>query len=294
MNGTMKPMAPSPRGRPPLVLAVASCVAQLTACAFWELDATWSDATDAGPQAEGGGVSAEGGAADAHDGGPASYPELVLADRPLGYWKLDETTGTIAHDSSGNGHDGVVDGAVSWNAPRAVSGSAATFSGGTMTIANGGAPFDFIDRRPFTIEAWATPSVIDFVYRRIVSMERPGPPRDGYNVFVVADNAPSTVAFELLSNDRNVVVGTAVSTGTTVHVVAVYDGSSAVLYANGVLVGSKQDDAAVVHAHPGRMMWGASIVGGPANFVGVLDELAVYDHALDAGRVASHFEAGRR
>lgn len=42
----------------------------------------------------------------------SSYAEIILADRPLGYWKLDETAGAIARDSSGKGHDGKIQGGV--------------------------------------------------------------------------------------------------------------------------------------------------------------------------------------
>jgi hypothetical protein len=31
------------------------------------------------------------------------YGDVVLADKPLGYWQFAETAGTVARDSSGNG-----------------------------------------------------------------------------------------------------------------------------------------------------------------------------------------------
>lgn len=39
-------------------------------------------------------------------------PGAILAAGPRGYWKLDEGAGTVAHDSSGFGHDGVYHGSV--------------------------------------------------------------------------------------------------------------------------------------------------------------------------------------
>ena len=39
----------------------------------------------------------------------------------LGWWKLDDGTGTIAIDSSGNGHDGTFVGDPEWVTARAVS-----------------------------------------------------------------------------------------------------------------------------------------------------------------------------
>lgn len=34
------------------------------------------------------------------------YDRAVLLDKPVGYWKLNETSGTTVNDSSGNGHSG--------------------------------------------------------------------------------------------------------------------------------------------------------------------------------------------
>ena len=50
-------------------------------------------------------------AADGARPAGADYSAAVLADQPYLYWRLDETTGTIAHDVSGNNRDGTFDGA---------------------------------------------------------------------------------------------------------------------------------------------------------------------------------------
>jgi hypothetical protein len=45
-------------------------------------------------------------------GGPgdSALTIAILAENPLGYWKLDETSGSTADDYSGNGHDGTYSG----------------------------------------------------------------------------------------------------------------------------------------------------------------------------------------
>jgi len=48
----------------------------------------------------------EGGADSSTDAPSSVYRATVLADTPLAYWRLGETTGTVAHDETGNGHDG--------------------------------------------------------------------------------------------------------------------------------------------------------------------------------------------
>ena len=69
--------------------------------------------------------------ADASADSPADAPSsvyraAVLADSPLAYWRLGETSGTVAHDETGNGHDGTYVGGVTLGQPGALTGDANT------------------------------------------------------------------------------------------------------------------------------------------------------------------------
>ena len=64
--------------------------------------------------------------------GPAKATEGDLTTDLVGWWKLDETSGTVAADSSGNGRAGTVTGGASWNA-----GDGFTFTGGAASAGNG-------------------------------------------------------------------------------------------------------------------------------------------------------------
>ena len=44
------------------------------------------------------------------DARPIDHPPVDLRANLLGHWKLDETSGTMAADSSGNGHTGQLEG----------------------------------------------------------------------------------------------------------------------------------------------------------------------------------------
>src|SRR5687767_7829365 len=64
-------------------------------------------------------------------GASANYSSEVLADSPLGYWRLGESAGPLASDSSGNGLNGTYSGP-GLGAPGAIDGdsdTAATFDG---------------------------------------------------------------------------------------------------------------------------------------------------------------------
>jgi len=50
------------------------------------------------------------------------------ASKPIAWWKFDEGSGTMAYDSSGNGHDGTVLGTPEWGPGAEDFGGALNFS----------------------------------------------------------------------------------------------------------------------------------------------------------------------
>ena len=61
----------------------------------------------------------------------ATPATAATSDGLVGWWKLDETSGTVAADSSGHGRDGTVSGAATWDG-----GDGFTFSGGASSAGN--------------------------------------------------------------------------------------------------------------------------------------------------------------
>jgi len=71
--------------------------------------------------------------------------DAVLADTPIAYWRLDESAGMIARDSSGHGNDGTYIGGVHPGTAGAIANdpdTAATFDGATGYM-DGGNRFAF-------------------------------------------------------------------------------------------------------------------------------------------------------
>jgi hypothetical protein len=68
--------------------------------------------------------------------GGTAYRQAVLTNSPLVYWRVDESSGTIAADSSGNGNAGAYTGAYVLGEPGAIAGSTDTavrFTAGQLT-----------------------------------------------------------------------------------------------------------------------------------------------------------------
>jgi hypothetical protein len=227
----------------------------------------------AGAAAGAGGV---GGAAD-------SYAATVLADSPLGYWRLDDTS-LMALDSSGNGHHGSYQGGLLQEQPGVLAGNAAaTFADNNDHIEIPG-PFGFTGTTPFSVEAWFVGSAPQ---GQIVSkMSYDGMAYSGW--FLSTAVPPTSVRF-----NRLVASGSGIDGGTIVpdqwhHVVAVFDGTTALLYLDGVKVNDITQSGDLAAVTPSVRIGDGDTWG---NFQGTIDEVAIYDQALSASRIAAHYAA---
>ena len=94
-------------------------------------------------------------------GGRAADPSLV------GWWTLDESSGTIAHDASGKGNDGTLHGGPTWVAGR-IDG-ALLFDGQDDYVEVGGVGISGIGRR--TVTGWARAGTVARLARRRIPHE---------------------------------------------------------------------------------------------------------------------------
>jgi hypothetical protein len=264
-------------------------------------------ATYSGGSAEGGAPADEGApdstpqadaamSDDSGDGGdaalplppsPDAYATSVLADQPIVYLRLDDTASPL-HDASGHGVVATATN-VLFGAPGAVAGNAAIHVDGTSSVIDLGSVGDFTGTAPFSLEVWAAIELTDSTYRMLFVKDfADNAGREEYGVYVHTGQ----LVFERYVDNGATATGVDLSTlGTPsfIHAVAVYDGSSISLYAQGAEVGRIAD------ARPQPPKASTLFVGtgspGYNTVKGTLDEVAIYDHALTAPRVAAHFAA---
>ncbi|MGA2837334.1 MAG: hypothetical protein ABSF84_12130, partial [Acidimicrobiales bacterium] len=97
------------------------------------------------------------GAAHAADLTPTSYASTVLADSPAAFYQFNETGGSTAADSSGNGIDGTYDPGVTLGVPGPIASdpasSAVTPSGPAVDVPNTDLPSGYF--AVVTYEFWA-------------------------------------------------------------------------------------------------------------------------------------------
>jgi hypothetical protein len=225
---------------------------------------------------------------------PSPYAQVVLADDPVAYYRLDETSGTTARDFSGHGNSGTYIGGVHPGTAGAIandSDPAATFDGATGYV-DCGDNFAFAGSQPFSLEAWVRSESMTG-YGGVFSREDTagGPPSEGYLAFVSPSDG--VYGFQRLDgNNLTSVDSTSVASSAQYdHVVAAYDGNSMTVYVNGAAEQTLTATFPIAGAM-NHFVIGAEAGGAEDFFDGALDEVAVYDHVLSATRVTAHYLAG--
>lgn len=215
------------------------------------------------------------------------YDQVVENDGPAGYWRLGETSGTIAKDEMGS-HDGTYLGGVTLGVVGAIpknTNTAASFNGNGQKV---DVPYsDALNPAVFTVECWAK------VTGGAGSHRSPLTSRSGTSQGYIFYAEPGNTWQFWLSPAWTVLNGPAVRTNAYDHLVGVYDGTNAYFYVNGLLkdqrpVNFTQNLSGSVL----RIGGGESEDDGNFFFVGSVDEVAVYGKALSNDQIVQHYMAG--
>ena len=146
----------------------------------------------------------------------------------------------------------------------------------------------------FTVEAWAFVTGGQGTSRSVVtSRDSATGNRRGFALY--ADN--NNVWSFWLGTGTDVwhaVFGPSVVLNTWTHLVATFDGSTARLYVNGVLVGSLATGYATNAVRPLRIATGTTEGAPNFYFPGMVDEVAMYTGALADTRIQAHYVASGR
>lgn len=220
----------------------------------------------------------------------AAYVAAVLADAPIAYYPLEESSGTIARDVVG-GKDGTWVGTAKLGVPGAV-GAGASFDGQSTRLEMPTGSFGFAGRVPYTIEVWLNPAVVGTNVRFVLDQGSRSALSGGYQIYFNND-------FFLCSRSTNT---DADGYGTIIplppaqfaHLAMTYDGEHVHLYANGASRGPANGVLAIPALTDGLLVFGDSAGGQFFKLAGVLDEIAIYDKALSQARVLAHYQARPR
>jgi hypothetical protein len=209
----------------------------------------------------------------------ADWASTIAASNPLNWYRLDETSGPTAFDSGSQGLDGTYGAGIhapTLNTPGLV-GTAVTFDGNRRNILLNGADLSGDWSAEFILMKTGTKSSAEllrgvplaFPSTHLKLEQHPNTGQVGYTQSFVADRVFSPTYSAPI--------------GQFIDLVYVKTASQMLLYVNGVLAGTNNSTIAL-----SRYQFGDTEAESP---IAVVDEIVVYNRALSAAEVASHFNA---
>ncbi|MBX3214297.1 MAG: LamG domain-containing protein [Labilithrix sp.] len=231
----------------------------------------------------------DGDADDDDDGAPRVHPyvQAVLADGPSLYYRLEETSDGPVRDEMETYPGTYLSGGIH-SAPGAFAGSSGLRLAGPGGI-DAGDVLDFESSSPFTLEAWYRPGEYDTQYRFLFHNNDERTVRQNYGLYFQSE---SGLGFERYVDGQGRAAHTSLpALGAWYHFACVYDGSVLRLFIDGQLVASNADTRAAKDKKS-PLMIGYGYNGGGV-VIGVIDEIAIYEKALDAARIRAHIAAAK-
>ena len=217
-----------------------------------------------------------------------TYAQAVLADQPTVYYRLDEPSGQLLQDASGNSYNALLTGSFTRGQPSSLSNDSdpsTGFSGGRGDVF----PSPSLDTTTaWSLEAWFTTTNAT-VQQGIVERFSPN---TGFALRLLG----GTVNFYVMGSagTYQAIGQTTILNNTWYHVVATYDSvrTTALVYVNGAIdAGSRSLTVSETLPTGVSLKIGARGDDGTFAFQGKLDEVAVYPTALSAARIEAHYVA---
>ncbi len=217
-----------------------------------------------------------------------------LLDGLVGYWPFDEGSGKTARDASGNGNNGTLDNGPKWvtGADAKIGTGAILFDGADDLVSIGS--FDASGGSGITIACWFNASNLDTPGNdpRMVSKAMGGANEDHW--FMLSSSREGGIKilrFRLKTDDGITGEKKALPTGIIelnvwIHVAVTWDGSTMMLYKDGVEVGTlaKVGNLAI---DPAVEMAIGNQPDGAENrpFDGIIDDVAIWNRALTPAEI---------
>jgi len=201
----------------------------------------------------------------------------------IGWWRLDEGSGTTATDSSGFGNDAIFQGAPVWVDDGKL-GKAVKFNGSSDYLAAPDSESLDINGDQLSITAWINGEdwpAANHILRKIADTGTG-------SIYMIRVQPDSVRVYLNTSAGETIVQGTTVlPTNEWNHTALTYDGAQALIYVNGQ-VDIAMDVSGEVTQSDNELRIGR---GEPAGyFMGMIDDVRLYNHALTDSELLSAME----
>ena len=225
---------------------------------------------------------------------PITYSAAVLADQPIGYWRLGEMAGPAALDTSSNNLNGTYQGGITLDQTGALPGdrdTSAQLDGSTGFVTIG--PFPALNQltNDVTFEMWLNPDHISG-RAHILSTRALIGDAGGYGLWR-SDGHIGLSPWGIIggggSTTNNILVA-----GVWQHVVVTFDSNNAhSFYLNGEFI-ETATGAGPINPNNNPLHIGRSVEawGSVEYWDGGIDDVAIYDRTLAAQEIEEHYLAG--
>ena len=209
---------------------------------------------------------------------------LPSTEHLVGYWPLNETSGTNAPDESGNGNDGTLVNMEDADWVDGVTGKCLSFDGSDEYVGATvtGLP---IGNSARTVTAWFQTSSVPYDYNTVFAY---GTGIRGTPIYLITLRSDGTVYSETGSGSNPLTSATSKADGVWHHVALSYTGSVETLYIDGILedqTGSITIDTESSDFEIANMPW-----HGDFKFTGLIDEVRIYSTALTASEIKALYD----
>jgi tetratricopeptide (TPR) repeat protein len=213
---------------------------------------------------------------------PSAFGTAELAGL-VAWWKLDESDGRTAADSSGNGHQATVQGNPDWQPSGGRLGGAIAL-GGDGDFLDVGDTTAFACTGGVTLAAWIQARQFDRPWQAILTK--------GDNTYrIQRNNETNALEFACTGptipggNEYGSLFGSqTISLNDWHHVAGAYDGKKMYLYVDGVLDAS-QEAWGAINTNDIRVQIGANTTMGDRFWNGLIDDVRVYNYGLTEEQV---------
>jgi prepilin-type N-terminal cleavage/methylation domain-containing protein len=199
----------------------------------------------------------------------------------VGYWKLNEGTGTSAADNSAEGNNGTLVNGPTWVDGK--SGKALNFDGTTKYVEVLDSPDFDVSQKGFTYMAWIKPSAFTQTYNMFMGHYLP--------YFNVRSSKVLHMSMNANGAQRSVLGATVLDEDTWYFAASTYDENGYMrVYLNG-----SQDGIAGPFLSPGNYDYnfyiGKWYSGTSYPFSGIVDDVVVYNRALTPSEIMAAYKA---
>ena len=223
-----------------------------------------------------------------------TYANTVKQDRPIGYWRLGELSGTSAADQSGNGLNGTYNNVTLGAAGTLIgdNNAAGLFNGSTSYVS---IPFNSaLNFTNFTIKARI--KTTSTAFQQIVDRDNVSTTKN-WQFRMLTDGTLEFVAYFTSAPTTPIVFnsGVKINDGETHEVAVSYDQTAGLLrlWADGQIMKEFAETRTLVNNQTSNINIGRSIADG-AYFNGTIDEVAFYGYALGPAQMRLHAQAANR